>query len=98
MIGTPSRNARFWTPGQVAGKESGWHCDTFVLPGPNDIEFSGERKRVRCNEVLGTAYGPCARRPRRETRKPNTGGALRRKPHVTMTKGQPSGLRMRGKN
>jgi len=26
----------------------------FVLP--NDIEFSGERKRVRCNEVLGCAF------------------------------------------
>ena len=24
-----------------------------VIPAPNDIEFSGERKRVRCNEGLG---------------------------------------------
>ncbi len=24
---------------------------------PNDIEFSGERKRVRCNELLGIAGG-----------------------------------------
>ena len=24
---------------------------------PNDIEFSGERKRVRCNELLGGALG-----------------------------------------
>jgi hypothetical protein len=24
---------------------------------PNDIEFSGERKRVRCNEGLGVADG-----------------------------------------
>ena len=23
-----------------------------TLPLPNDIEFSGERKRVRCNELL----------------------------------------------
>jgi hypothetical protein len=26
---------------------------TPCVRGPNDIEFSGERKRVRCNEVLG---------------------------------------------
>ena len=25
---------------------------------PNDIEFSGERKRVRCNEGLGPATEP----------------------------------------
>jgi hypothetical protein len=24
-----------------------------VVAGPNDIEFSGERKRARCNEGLG---------------------------------------------
>jgi hypothetical protein len=28
---------------------------------PNDIEFSGERKRVRCNEVLGRAFDPAGR-------------------------------------
>jgi hypothetical protein len=28
----------------------------FFTPLPsNDIEFSGERKRVRCNELLGSA-------------------------------------------
>ena len=29
-----------------------WRC-SICLTGPNDIEFSGERKRVRCNEGLG---------------------------------------------
>ena len=28
-----------------------------ILPVPNDTEFSGERKRVRCNELLGA---PCS--------------------------------------
>jgi hypothetical protein len=27
-----------------------------ILPVPNDIEFSGERKRVRCNEGLGSRW------------------------------------------
>jgi hypothetical protein len=30
-------------------------CMTKLEPA-NDIEFSGERKRVRCNEVLGAGY------------------------------------------
>src|ERR1019366_9787533 len=28
------------------------------IPPPNDIEFSGERKRVRCNELLGGTSRP----------------------------------------
>ena len=38
-------------------------CSHYVTDGdstlpepPNDIEFSGERKRVRCNEGLGCSY------------------------------------------
>jgi hypothetical protein len=32
---------------------------------PNDIEFSGERKRVRCNALLGCAFAGYLRDHRR---------------------------------
>ena len=39
------------TGGEVYGR--GDQENARVLRTPNDIEFSGERKRVRCNEGLG---------------------------------------------
>jgi hypothetical protein len=30
----------------------------WTLCAPNDIEFSGERKRVRCNELLDSTLSP----------------------------------------
>ena len=34
------------------------HGDVFSTVRSNDIEFSGERKRVRCNEGLGNRFPP----------------------------------------
>ena len=37
---------------QKEGERSFGHCNSLVHKRPNDIAFSGERKRVRCNAGL----------------------------------------------
>jgi hypothetical protein len=56
---------------------------------PNDIEFSGERKRVRCNEGLEGAHG---RREGRDCR----GSLARRRLQEQMRAGDGYGVELRG--
>ena len=50
-----------------------------VLGPPNDIEFSGERKRVRCNEGLAAVDGWSDKEPPEPTQLPNVGYEVRQR-------------------